>query len=71
MKPEMTKNEKIVVYVYVELINYRLSLLAVQTVNAICQFFTTRPLACDPSSLPKYPPSKEIDAKIREEEARR
>lgn len=35
------------------------------------QFFTTKPFACDPSSLPKYPPSKEIDAKLREEEARR
>ncbi|KAL2476746.1 Protein kinase superfamily protein [Abeliophyllum distichum] len=35
------------------------------------EFFTTKPLACDPSSLPKYPPSKEIDAKLREEEARR
>ncbi|XP_058101026.1 probable serine/threonine-protein kinase At1g09600 isoform X2 [Magnolia sinica] len=34
-------------------------------------FFTTKPLACDPSSLPKYPPSKEFDAKIRDEEARR
>ncbi|KAI3457241.1 hypothetical protein Pfo_013904 [Paulownia fortunei] len=35
------------------------------------EFFKTTPLACDPSSLPKYPPSKEIDAKLREEEARR
>ncbi|KAK4486936.1 hypothetical protein RD792_006250 [Penstemon davidsonii] len=35
------------------------------------QFFQTKPLACDPSSLPKYPPSKEIDAKLREEETRR
>ncbi|KAL8490702.1 hypothetical protein ACS0TY_022632 [Phlomoides rotata] len=34
-------------------------------------FFTTRPYACDPSSLPKYPPSKEMDAKRRDEEARR
>ncbi|GLJ31139.1 hypothetical protein SUGI_0623960 [Cryptomeria japonica] len=34
-------------------------------------FFCTKPLACDPSSLPKYPPSKEFDAKIRDEEARR
>ncbi|KAK2976314.1 hypothetical protein RJ640_029218 [Escallonia rubra] len=34
-------------------------------------FFTTLPHACDPSSLPKYPPSKEIDAKLRDEEARR
>ncbi|XVF66825.1 hypothetical protein PTKIN_Ptkin10aG0068800 [Pterospermum kingtungense] len=35
------------------------------------EFFTAQPLACDPSSLPKYPPSKEIDAKLRDEEARR
>ncbi|OIT27498.1 PREDICTED: probable serine/threonine-protein kinase At1g09600 isoform X1 [Nicotiana attenuata] len=35
------------------------------------EFFNTKPLPCDPSSLPKYPPSKEYDAKIREEEARR
>ncbi|KAI4378323.1 hypothetical protein MLD38_015814 [Melastoma candidum] len=35
------------------------------------EFFTTSPLPCDPSSLPKCPPSKEIDMKLREEEARR
>ncbi|KAK1302981.1 putative serine/threonine-protein kinase [Acorus calamus] len=35
------------------------------------EFFTTKPLACNPSSLPKYLPSKEFDAKIRDEEARR
>ncbi|KAH7657636.1 [RNA-polymerase]-subunit kinase protein [Dioscorea alata] len=35
------------------------------------EFFTTEPVACDPSSLPKYPPSKEFDAKLRDEEARR
>eukprot|EP00246_Nothoceros_aenigmaticus_P017844 TRINITY_DN89_c0_g1_i1.p1 TRINITY_DN89_c0_g1~~TRINITY_DN89_c0_g1_i1.p1 ORF type:complete len:841 (-),score=180.01 TRINITY_DN89_c0_g1_i1:419-2941(-) len=35
------------------------------------EFFTTKPCACDPSSLPKYPPSKEFDAKIRDEENRR
>ncbi|KAL3821196.1 hypothetical protein ACJIZ3_007101 [Penstemon smallii] len=35
------------------------------------EFFTTRPHPCDPSSLPKYPPSKEFDAKVRDEEARR
>lgn len=29
------------------------------------------PLACDPSGLPKYPPSKEFDAKRQEEETRR
>eukprot|EP00245_Coleochaete_scutata_P014763 TRINITY_DN6380_c0_g1_i1.p1 TRINITY_DN6380_c0_g1~~TRINITY_DN6380_c0_g1_i1.p1 ORF type:complete len:842 (-),score=166.79 TRINITY_DN6380_c0_g1_i1:259-2784(-) len=34
-------------------------------------FFTTKPLPCDPSSLPEYPPSKEYDAKLRDEEARR
>lgn len=35
------------------------------------QFFSIKPLPCDPSSLPKYPPSKEFDAKVRDEEARR
>ncbi|WOL15618.1 putative serine/threonine-protein kinase [Canna indica] len=35
------------------------------------EFFSTKPFACDPSSLPKYPPSKEYDAKLRNEEARR
>lgn len=45
--------------------------LTVLIIDFLRQFFTTNPLACDPSSLPKYPPSKEIDAKFREEEARR
>ncbi|XVF50065.1 hypothetical protein PTKIN_Ptkin04bG0064500 [Pterospermum kingtungense] len=35
------------------------------------EFFTTKPYACDPSSLPVYPPSKEIDAKHREEAKRK
>ncbi|KAL6999515.1 [pyruvate dehydrogenase (acetyl-transferring)] kinase [Sarracenia purpurea var. burkii] len=35
------------------------------------EFFTTKPLPCDPSSLPMYPPSKEFDAKVRDEETRR
>ncbi|WOL12292.1 putative serine/threonine-protein kinase [Canna indica] len=35
------------------------------------EFFSTPPYACEPSSLPKYPPSKEMDAKLRDEEARR
>ncbi|KAL1350571.1 hypothetical protein HN51_014612 [Arachis hypogaea] len=35
------------------------------------EFFTTEPYACDPSSLPKYPPSKEMDARRQDEEARR
>uniref|UniRef100_F6HFX5 Protein kinase domain-containing protein n=1 Tax=Vitis vinifera TaxID=29760 RepID=F6HFX5_VITVI len=34
------------------------------------EFFTVKPLPGDPSSLPKYPPSKEFDAKVRDEEAR-
>ncbi|KAL6961940.1 [pyruvate dehydrogenase (acetyl-transferring)] kinase [Sarracenia purpurea var. burkii] len=42
---------------------------AASALNA--EFFTTKPLPCDPSSLPKYPPSKEFDVKLREEEARR
>ncbi|WCJ34871.1 Protein kinase superfamily protein [Euphorbia peplus] len=35
------------------------------------KFFSTEPFPSDPSTLPKYPPSKELDAKIRDEEARR
>ncbi|KAF8387902.1 hypothetical protein HHK36_026564 [Tetracentron sinense] len=35
------------------------------------EFFATKPYACEPSSLPQYPPSKEMDAKLRDEEARR
>ncbi|XVF63388.1 hypothetical protein PTKIN_Ptkin09bG0083500 [Pterospermum kingtungense] len=35
------------------------------------EFFRTQPFSCDPSDLPKYPPSKELDAKLRDEEARR
>ncbi|XP_059630480.1 probable serine/threonine-protein kinase At1g54610 isoform X2 [Cornus florida] len=35
------------------------------------EFFTKNPLPCDPSSLPKYPPSKEFDVKLRDEEVRR
>lgn len=34
-------------------------------------FYTTEPYACEPSSLPKFPPSKEMDIKLRDEEARR
>ncbi|XP_058179171.1 protein IMPAIRED IN BABA-INDUCED STERILITY 1-like isoform X1 [Rhododendron vialii] len=35
------------------------------------EYFTTKPCASDPSSLPKYPPSKEIDAKHREDAQRK
>ncbi|XP_041004431.1 protein IMPAIRED IN BABA-INDUCED STERILITY 1-like [Juglans microcarpa x Juglans regia] len=35
------------------------------------EYFNTQPFACDPSSLPKYPPSKEIDAKNREDGRRK
>ncbi|XP_031105050.1 probable serine/threonine-protein kinase At1g54610 [Ipomoea triloba] len=35
------------------------------------EFFTTEPYACEPSSLPKYPPSKEMDVKLRDEAVRR
>ncbi|CAM8980108.1 unnamed protein product [Rhodiola kirilowii] len=39
---------------------------------ALCsEFFWTEPLPCEPSSLPTYPPSKEMDVKLRDEEARR
>ncbi|GMH28396.1 hypothetical protein Nepgr_030239 [Nepenthes gracilis] len=35
------------------------------------QFFTIKPFPSSPSSLPKCPPSKEFDAKVRDEESRR
>ncbi|KZV45638.1 putative serine/threonine-protein kinase [Dorcoceras hygrometricum] len=35
------------------------------------EYFCTKPRACDPSSLPRYPPNKEIDAKFREEAKRK
>ncbi|KAL3374906.1 hypothetical protein AABB24_006410 [Solanum stoloniferum] len=35
------------------------------------EYFKTKPHACDPLSLPKYPPSKEIDAKHCEEAKRK
>ncbi|XP_042041742.1 probable serine/threonine-protein kinase At1g54610 isoform X1 [Salvia splendens] len=33
------------------------------------KFFTTEPCACEPSSLPKFPPTKEMDLKLRDEAA--
>ncbi|ESQ49913.1 hypothetical protein EUTSA_v10020289mg [Eutrema salsugineum] len=35
------------------------------------EYFNTKPYACEPSTLPKYPPNKEMDAKYREELQRR
>ncbi|XP_010908215.2 probable serine/threonine-protein kinase At1g54610 isoform X1 [Elaeis guineensis] len=35
------------------------------------EFFTTEPYACEPSSLPQYPPTKEIDRNLRVAKARR
>ncbi|GFP91762.1 probable serine/threonine-protein kinase at1g54610 [Phtheirospermum japonicum] len=35
------------------------------------EYFNTKPYACDPSSLPKYPPNKEIDAKTRDDARRK
>ncbi|CAN6708574.1 unnamed protein product [Malus baccata var. baccata] len=35
------------------------------------EYFKTKPYACDPSHLPKYPPTKEMDAKNREESQRK
>uniref|UniRef100_A0A0E0CM24 [RNA-polymerase]-subunit kinase n=1 Tax=Oryza meridionalis TaxID=40149 RepID=A0A0E0CM24_9ORYZ len=34
-------------------------------------FFRSKPVACEPASLPKLPPSKEYDAKLRGKEAMR
>ncbi|XP_013699458.2 cyclin-dependent kinase C-2 C [Brassica napus] len=35
------------------------------------EYFLTRPYSCDPSSLPKYPPNKEMDAKNRDDMRRK
>ncbi|KAJ8466587.1 hypothetical protein OPV22_029139 [Ensete ventricosum] len=35
------------------------------------EFFNTEPYACDPSELPQYPPTKEIDRKLSEDRDRR
>ncbi|KAL6847319.1 hypothetical protein ACP4OV_023172 [Aristida adscensionis] len=34
-------------------------------------YFATAPYACDPSTLPRYAPNKEMDAKLREDSRRR
>lgn len=43
----------------------------IELVYSSVQFFTSDPYACEPADLPKYPPSKEMDAKRRDEETRR
>ncbi|CAL1392181.1 unnamed protein product [Linum trigynum] len=35
------------------------------------RFINSEPYACDPSTLPKYPPNKEMDAKYREDRRRK
>ncbi|XVF14327.1 hypothetical protein REPUB_Repub09cG0049700 [Reevesia pubescens] len=35
--------------------------------SLMSEYFKTKPYACDPSSLPKYSPNKEIDAKQRDD----
>ncbi|CAN8269773.1 unnamed protein product [Cochlearia groenlandica] len=39
--------------------------------SLMSEYFNTKPYACDPSTLPKYAPNKEMDAKYREELQRR
>lgn len=40
--------------------------------SALCsEYFSSRPYPCDPSTLPKYPPNKEIDAKGRDDARRK
>ncbi|XVF16684.1 hypothetical protein REPUB_Repub10bG0053400 [Reevesia pubescens] len=39
--------------------------------SLMSEYFHTKPYACDPSSLPKYSPNKEIDAKQRDEQRRK
>ncbi|KAK7271812.1 hypothetical protein RJT34_28020 [Clitoria ternatea] len=36
----------------------------------ISEYFSTKPYPCNPSSLPRYPPSKEMDVKIRDDSSR-
>ncbi|KAH9683265.1 protein kinase domain-containing protein [Citrus sinensis] len=59
------------VSLYMLLAYFEMSSLFVNVSLTLVLFFTTKPYACDPSSLPKYPPTKEMDAKLRDEEARR
>ncbi|GFP86398.1 probable serine/threonine-protein kinase at1g54610 [Phtheirospermum japonicum] len=47
------------------------SALQTQAFSLSLSFFQTKPLACDPSNLPKYPPTKERGAKLQEEKAER
>ncbi|XP_024974937.1 protein IMPAIRED IN BABA-INDUCED STERILITY 1-like [Cynara cardunculus var. scolymus] len=35
------------------------------------EYFYTRPYACDPASMPKYSPNKEIDARFRDQAGRK
>ncbi|RDX81586.1 Protein IMPAIRED IN BABA-INDUCED STERILITY 1, partial [Mucuna pruriens] len=35
------------------------------------EYFSTKPFACSPSILPKYPPSKEMDVKSRDDSSRK
>ncbi|KAL2335477.1 hypothetical protein Fmac_016690 [Flemingia macrophylla] len=35
------------------------------------EYFNTKPYACSPSSLPRYPPSKEMDVKSQEDSSRK
>ena len=35
------------------------------------EYFNIKPYACEPSSMPKFPPNKEIDAKARDEARRK
>ena len=39
--------------------------------SAWTQFFRTEPYACEPSSLPRYPPCKERDVKLKYEKHKR
>lgn len=35
------------------------------------EYFYTKPFPCDPASMPKYPPNKEIDARFRDQVGRK
>lgn len=57
-------------YMYIRS-DYSCVVIHLKLITFLFQFFSTKPLPCAPSSLPKFPPSKEFDIKLRDEEAKR
>lgn len=67
LKPKSNQITDMFVYIYI----YILIPNSFSVVLLLFQYFNTKPYACEPSTLPKYPPNKEMDAKYREELQRR